>query len=533
MATDEHLRHWRAEIAIGLGYLALFLLVDALTAVRPAYAIGVTPWNPGAALSLTYLIVRRADAITFVLAGYLIAARVSHAPAIDSATLLVAGMLSTAIYAVLARLIRSRISTGDHATVTDTVSFLAGAACAVFAAVSAQMAWFAWRGYLPTMDMGSALLRQGFADLNAILMLTPLLLLALQTHALRRIRPPLGALAMQLGAVLLTMAALFALTEANQLRYFYLLFLPITWIGLRWGMYEALAGACVAQLALIGAAQFGIHAPRFVDLQVFMLTLTMTALLLGALVLDRRRISDELRARDVSLNRAMQFAVAGELASALTHELSQPVAATIAYLETANTQIADPRENATQVATTLAKARAAATRAAEVLQRLRGFYRGAEARNDIIDIAATCLRASQALADRMRASGTQFELDAPEPMFVSADERQLEIVLQNLLTNALEAMEEAGSPQRRLLLRVGRETGSVVISCEDSGPGVAAAQAARLFDPFVTSKTSGMGLGLSISRKLVRAMGGEMTSGKSQKLGGAALVVRLPQAQDK
>src|SRR6185312_17529717 len=99
----------------------------------------------------------------------------------------------------------------------------------------------------------------------------------------------------------------------------------------------------------------GVHTPRFLDLQVLLLTLTLTALLLGAVVAERATILHRLRERDAELARATRFAVAGELTSALAHELNQPITALVSYLR-ASDILAAPfgRENE-RLKTTLGK----------------------------------------------------------------------------------------------------------------------------------------------------------------------------------
>ena len=113
---------------------------------------------------------------------------------------------------------------------------------------------------------------------------------------------------------------------------------------------------------------------------------------------------------------------------------------------------------------------------------------------------------------------------------VMVDGTQLEIVIYNLVTNSLDAFD-AVAPRRSLTGRVEitAETrgADVLINVDDSGPGIAAEVSGRLFDPFVSSKAKGMGLGLSLSRTLLRHQGGDLWS-EASRLGGARFVLRLP-----
>jgi C4-dicarboxylate-specific signal transduction histidine kinase len=143
---------------------------------------------------------------------------------------------------------------------------------------------------------------------------------------------------------------------------------------------------------------------------------------------------------------------------------------------------------------------------------------------------AICTRVAAALEDRMRRAGVEFELRyGAEIPRVMVDRTQLEIVVHNLLTNSLDAFDSVqarGSRMRRIELTAQAESSEVLIAIDDSGPGISPALVDRLFDPFVTSKISGMGLGLSLSRTFLRHQGGDMWHEPS-RLGGARFIIRL------
>jgi two-component system sensor kinase FixL len=246
---------------------------------------------------------------------------------------------------------------------------------------------------------------------------------------------------------------------------------------------------------------------------------------------ERRRAEAQLRERDNALARAMRFAVAGELASALAHELNQPITALVSYLRAAQI-LAEPvaREEA-RLTTTLAKAAQEAIRASEVLRRLRDFYRGGGRNFEDVDLGSLCTAVSQTFSERLRRANALF-VTRIEPTLprIRADSIQLEVVLHNLLSNALDAVMQVEGPSRRVELHAARDHEWIVIGVEDSGPGIASEISSKLFEPFMTSKPDGMGLGLAISRSLVRARGGDLLFAQSETLHGASFVVRLPVA---
>jgi two-component system sensor kinase FixL len=266
------------------------------------------------------------------------------------------------------------------------------------------------------------------------------------------------------------------------------------------------------------------------DVQFPMLALGVTALFLGALATERAAAVQQMREQDAVLQRTLRFAVAGQLSAALTHELNQPITALISYVRAAELMsAADPRADSRQ-SDTLHKAGQEALRAGEVLRRLREFYRGGSARIEPTDVTAVCARVGEGLQDRMRRCDVELQLRDTAPAKAMVDGTQLEIVIYNLVTNSLEAFEAAGNrpalPRRIELTAESRGT-DVVIIVDDSGPGIAPSVTRRLFESFVTSKASGMGLGLSLSRRLLRHQGGDLWSEPS-RLGGARFVVRLP-----
>jgi two-component system, LuxR family, sensor kinase FixL len=189
-----------------------------------------------------------------------------------------------------------------------------------------------------------------------------------------------------------------------------------------------------------------------------------------------------------------------------------------------------PTHTDSRLAGTLRKAGEEAVRAAEVLRRLRDFYRGEGARLESTDAMAICARVADALQDRMRRSAVEFQMRTGEGVpTVMVDRTQLEIVIHNLLTNSLDAFDAqpARRPQpRRIEIAAEARGADVLIGVDDSGPGIAGSVTERLFEPFVTSKISGMGLGLSLSRTFLRHQGGDLWSEPSG-LGGARFVIRL------
>jgi two-component system sensor kinase FixL len=243
---------------------------------------------------------------------------------------------------------------------------------------------------------------------------------------------------------------------------------------------------------------------------------------------ERLTSESKLRERDTALARATRFAMLGELASAITHELNQPITALVSYVRAAQILAAPFASQDARLAQTLAKTNSEAIRASGVLRRLRDFYRGGAPKLGLLDLEECVSTTLNSLEDRLRQSSVSVtkQLQAGLPPLY-CDRTQLEMVLVNLLCNALDALAQRPEGEREILLTASCHDGEVMVSVEDSGPGLAMDVQARLFDPFMTTKPDGMGLGLAISRSLLRSQGGDIWAQQS-KLGGACFVIRLP-----
>ena len=155
-------------------------------------------------------------------------------------------------------------------------------------------------------------------------------------------------------------------------------------------------------------------------------------------------------------------------------------------------------------------------RAAEVVRRLRDFFRTGAMTLAPVDARHLVAGISQQFYAQMREQGVELDVTDIPALPVLADRLQIELVLRNLLANALDAVQERPAGARRIMLSARvldskRIKGSCLqLSVEDSGKGVSEALAARLFEPFVSSKASGLGLGLVLSRAIMEAHGGSL-----------------------
>ncbi len=203
----------------------------------------------------------------------------------------------------------------------------------------------------------------------------------------------------------------------------------------------------------------------------------------------------------------------GEMASALAHELNQPLAAMTNYLRGSRRMLEDfSEERAGVVRDALAKAADQALRAGQVVQRLRQYMAQGETEKQVESIKKIIEEAS-ALAlvvAKEQSIRVNFDLD-PSADQVLVDKIQIQQVLLNLLRNAIEAMQN--SARRELMISTKPAmSGMTVVAVADTGNGIPPDVMAKLFQPFVTTKTKGMGVGLSISRTIVESHGGQIVA---------------------
>ena len=537
MVADIHSKPWdRRELVAACAYLASFVVLDWTSYVQPVLKLGITPWNPQDGLTLAVLLLFGARWIPIAALAVLVSEVLVRHSSPTSGLVLGYAVWVSASYGALAIYLRRRGLDSPIRDSRSAVAFAGATATATLVIAAGYGALFIAAGLLTRAHSPHSLPSLWIGDLTGILTLTPLLIYAREwPAALQSVRRRVWEALGQFTAILLTLWIAFGLSATDQLHLFYPLFVPVIWIALRWGVAGSILATLVIQIGMIVGAQEESHAPPLLDLQFLMLTLSLTALLLGAVVTERavaaaerQRAEARLRERDTALARAMRFAVAGELASALAHELNQPITALVSYLRASEILATTFGTVDERLADTLKKAVREAIRASEVLRRLRNFYQGNSGKLRPVNLGALCETASVSFRDRLQRAGARLttQVDASLPK-VSADTTHFEIVLHNLLSNAVDAVAQVPAGKRLIEIEGTRVGNEVVLRVEDSGPGLAEEVAERLFEPFITSKPDGMGLGLAISRSLIRAGGGELSFEPSRH-GGAAFIVRLP-----
>jgi signal transduction histidine kinase len=246
-------------------------------------------------------------------------------------------------------------------------------------------------------------------------------------------------------------------------------------------------------------------------------------------VTARKHAELEVDEQQQQLARLARFATLGEFAGAIAHEIRQPLAAILANAEAAALQLLERRPDLAVVREAVDDIIADDLRAAEVIQRLRSMLHNAEPERlpmRLNDVVNECLLLARGdLARRGVTASAYYEPALPS---ILGDRVQIQQVVLNLIINACDAMVEVPEERRQLTLttrRIGDDDEIEFRVC-DSGCGIDEELLARIFEPFVTSKAGGLGLGLSISKSIVEAHGGRMWA--ENIFPGAAFHVVLP-----
>jgi two-component system sensor kinase FixL len=238
-----------------------------------------------------------------------------------------------------------------------------------------------------------------------------------------------------------------------------------------------------------------------------------------------RRIED----LQTELLHASRLSVMGQMASTMAHELNQPLTAVTNYLEAGRHLLSLGTAAPERIADLMEKAVAQAQRAGEVIRQLRQFVSKGETERSTQNLNQLVEEALALALVGARQSGVRvsLELDHGLPPVI-VDPVQIQQVVLNLVRNAVEAMEEVDRRELQISTRI--VDGRIETSVADTGPGIAPELADRLFKPFVTTKKTGMGLGLSICREIIEAHHGHLTAA-GRPSGGTIFRLTLPPAR--
>jgi C4-dicarboxylate-specific signal transduction histidine kinase len=253
------------------------------------------------------------------------------------------------------------------------------------------------------------------------------------------------------------------------------------------------------------------------------------AIVLAALVEDARRTKASLRSLQADLAHAARLTAMGELVASIAHEVNQPLTAIMANAQACLRRIAAGSLETNELREVLQDVADDGRRANDVIQRIRGLMRKSPSHFAPLSLSAVVQDVIVLLRGELTRHQIALRTDLPDDLpLVRGDRVQLQQVVLNLVMNAIEAMAETDTGSRALTIHSHTDgAGCVVVGVRDSGPGLGPKDPEMIFDRFYTTKPSGMGLGLSVSRSIIDAHGGRLRAVRLDS-SGAMFQLSLP-----
>ena len=511
------------EAAIGGAVLSIYLALEWVSFIHEYNGVPVTPWNPGLGLVFALLVLKGAAYGLVLLAGVTIAELFVLQTNIPWPVVLAMAALVSASYAAAAALARRRLRLDVGLShVRDVLVLLgAGAFGAVVSAALVSMLLIA-AGELKASDIMHSATPLFVGDIIGIAVVAPLLLRSslrwrdFDWQRVVRLVPEL------LLCVLVTSFALWMIVGSdrpNNYKYFSLLFLPVVAAAVRHGIDGSCLALAATQLGLVTLLhRYGYDVAAFTEFQIVMFALSASGLLVGVVVSERQQAASaaqeaEARVKVLQAEAAQvaRMSVVSGMASALAHEINQPITAARALARSAQQILRSRDADIARADTHMTNVVSQIDHVASVVRRIREFLRRGQPHFSTLDIRAV-LEEALMLARPEAAANAIFivpEIDDDIPV-VFGDRVQLQQVILNLVHNAMEAIAASRRTDGRIGIRarlVEEET-AVEVSVTDNGIGVPAGRS--LFEPFSSSKEEGLGLGLSICASIVQAHGGRI-----------------------
>jgi signal transduction histidine kinase len=251
-------------------------------------------------------------------------------------------------------------------------------------------------------------------------------------------------------------------------------------------------------------------------------------------ITERKTMELEVEAMRRELTHCMRAEILGGLSGALAHELKQPLTAILSNAQAAERMLKRDPIDVTELGNTIRDIIEDDSRAGAVIMHLRSLFKNDDQDRADLDLNEVVREALKIVNGTLAQKNVELQVKLkPEQVPIRGNRIQLQQVILNLSLNAAEAMNENGTIPKRLVVATGYEGGEFAsLSLSDSGPGVPDEIQTRMYDPFFTTKTRGLGLGLSICRSIVAAHGGRLNAVNDRKRG-ATFLVHLPVEQER
>jgi len=484
------------------GYMAL----DWVSYIHPLTPFNITTWNPQPALAMVLVMLAGAGNGVAIFAAIFLADMVFRAAPGGYGFAALGALLLACGYTAIGVLLRRRVNDPALRALHDLVVFSVIVSLGTALVALAYVAMLDAFHHIGEAGFVRTWLRFWIGDVVGVIVSAPLLLLAADAER----RHALGVLLrsaeawLQILVLVAVMWTMFAVYRDNAARLFYLLFIPLVWSAMRWGMVGAIVAASVAQVGVLVGMESQATALPALELQALVAAFTITGLFLGVSV-------DERRAADEQFKRSLHLVAAGEMAGAIAHELNQPLTALAANAESVE-RLLERGDEGPRARLVLQRMLQDVKRTGEVTRRLRDLFAAGSTQLEAV-AGEELMEAARRIGESVvRATAIDLEIAPSAPgVALYIDRVQVELVLRNLLANSVDSLAAAGTADARIRVRLQPHAGNMaLLTVRDNGPGVPVPVSARLFQPFSSGKAAGMGVGLAVSRAIAEAHGGSL-----------------------
>jgi two-component system sensor kinase FixL len=523
--TPSMVRAGLSQALLAAAFLVAYVALEWISFIHEYKGVPVTPWNPGLGVVFALMLYGGARYGAVLFAGVLLAEIVVLRSSLSWPIIIGIAAIIALGYAAIAAVLRHTLRLDVFLNRLRDVFLLLAAGTLGAASVALLLSLLLIAD--AQLDLADVLVAAGpllVGDVIGIAVTTPLMLrLILRTPrlSLRTLRALAPEIALYVAAVTLSLWLILGTESAGGFKFFYLFFLPVVVAAVRYGLDGACFGLALTQLGLVGLLhRHGYDANVFTEFQILMLVLTATGLTVGVVVTERREadlvvrdVEARLRAKEAEAAQAARFNLVSGMASALAHEINQPMTAARALGRAAQQLLRMPNADPARADGNLTTMIAQIDHAAGVVRRMRDFLRRGQPHVSTLDLKGVIEEALILVQADADARNIRIACDASTDLPpVHADRIQVQQVLLNLVRNAMDAL--AGTDRRDGSIRITATRcdapARIEIAVADNGPGIDAALADRLFEPLTTSKQDGLGLGLSICASIVQSHGGRI-----------------------
>lgn len=520
-------RYGGRDAWIASGFLTGYLILDWISYAEPFLREGMTPWEPAAGLAVALVLLTGLRYALLLLLAPILSEFFVRGLSMPVGALLLTTLVIGGVYTGAGLVLRwwMRRDEGPLTTLRNVLLLFIVALVASFLLGIGETGVLMSSRMVPSADLVSTVVKELVGEFIGIALTVPFVVML----ARRRLNFSWSML-VPLATIAALMTLIFSLPQAAPLQLFHVLFVPIIWMAVVYGLEGAAVAAVATQFGLIATLNMIQVSPTTVlSFQVLMIVLSVTGMLTGAAVSDRERAAVRFRKLQDAQARFNRLSSMGALSAVLAHEIRQPLGAAATYARLAREALPPDGPDSGPTREHLEKSSAQIQRAAGILRRMHDLIVTGRsepvptAPATLVDEAVSFLEAT--LTDEAVVLVRRI---APALPKVRADVQQLHQVIINLVVNSIEAMVGLGRDQRVITIAVTREApGFVTFRVSDRGHGFSEEQLESQVTPLLTEKVQGLGLGLALCETIVQNHGGALRLANSPV--GAMVEFTLPE----